>query len=240
MISNHFFKQDPKLLKNIHGHKELLNTLLNAVEKKLLHHALLFTGPSGVGRKKSAFAIAQNLLCEKQHPACGQCISCSQVVAKKNQNILYIEPDGLHIKVDQIRSISQFLALQSFASARVIIIDSAQQMNIQAANSLLKVLEEPPKNVYFILITSHLSTLPITIRSRTQIIHFKPLKTEDIKNIIKKNNNIQKTKEKLKQHKKNYTTKEEIKQQKKITPPKKKRTTNKTTIKKKKYLMKAQ
>ena len=174
-----------QLLNNICGHQSQLKKLLDAKKNKHLPHALLFTGPSGIGRKKVAWALAQSLLCEKQHPACGECASCISVEQEKNQNILIIQPDGLYIKVNSIRPISRFLSLQSFAPARVIIIDSAHQMNLQAANSLLKVLEEPPKDVYFILISSHLSALPITIRSRVQTLRFLPLNARDLHATIK-------------------------------------------------------
>ena len=174
-----------QLLNNIYGHQPRLKTLLNAKKNKRLPHALLFAGPSGIGRKKAAWALAQSLLCEKQHPACGECSSCINVEQEKSQHILFIQPEGLYIKVESIRPISRFLALQSFAPARVIIIDSAHQMNPQAANSLLKILEEPPENVYFILISSHLSALPVTIRSRVQILRFLPLSEKDLRMTMK-------------------------------------------------------
>ena len=176
-----------QLLKNIYGHKTQLSKLLFAVEKKHLPHALLFTGPSGIGRKKVANVLAQTLLCEKSHPACGECSSCLAVEREKSLHILYIQPDGLYIKVNSIREINRFVSLQSFAPARLIIIDSAHQMNLQAANSLLKILEEPPANVYFILISSHLSALPVTIRSRVQTLRFFPLKPEDIYKVMQIN-----------------------------------------------------
>lgn len=176
-----------QLLNNIYGHQPQLKTLLAAKKNKRLPHALLFAGPSGIGRKKAAWALAQSLLCEKQHPACGECPSCINVEQEKSQDILFIQPEGLYIKVESIRPISRFLALQSFAPARVIIIDSAHQMNPQAANSLLKILEEPPKNVYFILISSHLSALPATIRSRVQILRFLPLNEKDLRMTMKMN-----------------------------------------------------
>lgn len=169
-----------QLLNNIYGHKTQLEKLLSAVEDRHLPHALLFTGPSGIGRRKVAEALAQSFLCEKEHPACGKCSSCISVEQKKSLHVLYIQPDGLYIKVDSIRRINQFLSLQSFAPARLIIIDSAHQMNLQAANSLLKILEEPPSHVYFILISSHLSALPVTIRSRVQTLRFFPLKPADM------------------------------------------------------------
>ena len=163
-----------ELLKNIHGHKDQLQSLMQAIQKNRLPHALLFTGPGGVGKKTSAWAIAQTLLCNK-HPACGKCTSCQQVAAHTNKSVLFIEPDGLQIKAKAVRQILDFVSLQSFSPARVVLIESAHLMNRSASGSLLKILEEPPPNVYFILITPQLFALLPTIRSRTQIIRFMPL-----------------------------------------------------------------
>ncbi len=176
-----------QLLKNIYGHDVPLKKLLSAKKRERLPHALLFSGPSGIGKKKIAFALAQSLICPKpeEGKACGVCSSCIQVEKGKSLNMLFIQPDGLYIKVDSIRQILQFLSLQSFAPARVIIIDSAHLMNPQAVGSLLKILEEPPANVYFILVSSALSSLPVTIRSRTQTLCFSPLQIESLQKILK-------------------------------------------------------
>lgn len=189
-----------QLLENICGHQIPLKKLLSAKKSNHLPHALLFTGPSGIGKEKVAWALAQSLLCEKQCPACGECAACLKVEHKNNLDVLYIEPDGLYIKVDTIRHITHFVSLQSFSPARVVIIASAHLMNLQAANSLLKVLEEPPENIYFILISSHLSALPVTIRSRVQTLRFLPLNVEELKEeIILKENSQKKEKGKNKE-----------------------------------------
>ena len=85
--------------------------------------------------------------------------------------------------MDSIQKISRFISLQSLAPARVIIMDSAHCMNLTSANSFLKILEEPPNKVYFFLISSSMSALPVTIRSRTQIVRFAPLLPESIRSI---------------------------------------------------------
>ncbi|MYE07483.1 MAG: DNA polymerase III subunit, partial [Oligoflexia bacterium] len=183
-----------QLLNHICGHQLPLIKLLKAKQDRHLPHALLFSGPAGIGKKKVALALAQTLLCEKSYPACGECDDCINTEYENSQHVLFIQPDGLYIKSESIRQISKFISLQSFAPARVIIIDPADRMNLSSANSLLKILEEPPPNVYFILISSHLSALPVTIRSRVQILRFQPLKMEDLYTIIERNQ-----KEKLEQ-----------------------------------------
>ena len=172
-----------QLFKNIIGQKSQWERLLKAKENKRLPHALLFTGLSGLGQNQVAWALAQVLLCKESNIACGKCFNCLKIEEKKSEHIFYIEPESLFIKVESVRAVLSFLSLQSLAPARVVIIDSAHKMNRQASNSLLKTLEEPPLNVYFILISSHLSALPLTIRSRTQVVRFSPLGSEDMKNV---------------------------------------------------------
>ncbi len=174
-----------QLLKSIYGQKAGFDQLLSAKKKGRLAHALLFAGPSGIGKKKSAWAFAQILLCKNSNLACGKCSSCLKVENQKSENILFIEPESLNIKVESIRYILDFLSLQSESPARVIMIDSAHQMNRQASNSLLKILEEPPENVYFILISSNLSGLTSTILSRVQVLRFLPLKKEHVALVMK-------------------------------------------------------
>ena len=111
--------------------------------------------------------------------ACGKCSDCLSVENHKNFHLMFIQPEGLYIKVDSIREVGRFTSLQSLAPARVILMDSAHQMNLSSANSFLKILEEPPDGVYFFLISSSMSALPVTIRSRTQIVRFAPLSLED-------------------------------------------------------------
>ena len=168
-----------QLIKDIRG-QNVIESLLQAAHQKTLPHALIFTGSSGVGKKKSAWALAQSLLCKESHPACGYCTSCLKVEKQTSESVFFIQPDGLQIKANVVRQILDFVSLQSFAPARVIIIESAHQMNRAASGSLLKILEEPPNNVYFILVSSHLSALMNTIRSRMQIVRFVPLQEKDI------------------------------------------------------------
>ncbi len=170
-----------QLFKSIIGQKSQWERLLKAKENKRLPHALLLTGSSGLGQNQMAWALAQVLLCKEENTACGECSYCLKTEEKKSEHILFIEPESLFIKVESIRTVLNFLSLQSLAPARVVIIDSAHKMNRQASNSLLKILEEPPSNVYFILISSHLFALPLTIRSRTQILRFSPLEASDMK-----------------------------------------------------------
>ncbi|MBC7457834.1 MAG: DNA polymerase III subunit delta' [Bdellovibrionaceae bacterium] len=174
------------LKSHICGHQVQITHLEEAVDRKRLPHAMLFTGPESIGKKIVAYAIAQKLLCEvKDTPdtPCGVCPSCIRVAKHQSENVLYIEPSGQNIKVDQARHIIEFLNLSNFGRSRVVIIDQAHLFNPQAANSILKILEEPSDNVFFILIAPEAESMMRTIRSRSQVIRFNPLSEIEIKSI---------------------------------------------------------
>jgi len=165
------------------GHQSVRLALKTAVIKNKLPSALLFRGPEAVGKKLVALATVQDLLCEKGPPACGQCGSCLRVSKSQHEGLLVISTEELNIKLDDIQPIFDFVKLRLLSRARVVVIDDAHKLNIQASNRLLKTLEEPPPHTHFILITSQESSLPVTIRSRCQLIRFGPLAEADLKNL---------------------------------------------------------
>jgi len=144
---------------------------------KRLAHGLLLHGVSGIGKKLFAIDFAHWLLCEQPlaDKACGECKSCKLIQADSNPDLLtlYPEEEGKAIKVDQVRELIKKISLTSHGKGyRVIIIAPADALNINASNSLLKTLEEPPENTVLILITDKPSKLMPTIRSRTQMVRF--------------------------------------------------------------------
>ncbi|OGE83298.1 MAG: hypothetical protein A3B10_01465 [Candidatus Doudnabacteria bacterium RIFCSPLOWO2_01_FULL_44_21] len=144
----------------ITGHKRQLEFLENAMLIGRLAHGYLFAGPNGVGKKTIALKLAYELL---------------GVEAEKfNPDLLEI--DGtLGIKIEQIRELSYKLSLKPYAALyKIAIIDAAEQMTLEAANALLKVLEEPKPYTIIILVTSNPNKLPKTIISRCQKITFGP------------------------------------------------------------------
>ncbi len=170
----------------IQGHQLQIAQLEQAIFRQRLPHAMLFTGPESIGKKMVAFALAQKLVCEKKDSVdspCGICPSCIRVAKHASENVLLIEPDGQSIKVDQARHIIEYLNLSNFGRSRVIIIDQAHLLNAAAANSILKILEEPSDNVFFILIAPEAESVMRTIRSRTQVIRFNSLTESSIKSI---------------------------------------------------------
>ncbi len=167
---------------DIKGQQQAIHILQRAIQTKHIAHAYLFTGPEGVGKQKTALAMAQYLNCtDKQHTetsvqSCGKCPSCMQAMHGSQPDIILLEPDGNSIKIEQIRTLLAKVSLRNYDSAyKVIIINDAHLMTEQAANCLLKTLEEPTDNNVFLLIPAQVQNLPITILSRCQQIQFQAL-----------------------------------------------------------------
>lgn len=173
------------LIKQVVGHKEAIERLKKAVERDRLPSSLLFVGPSGVGKKLTAWALAQILVCENsEKEACGTCPSCLRIENRQSENVMCVEPENNQIKIDQSRSVIQFFSSKRLGRSRVVIIDQAHLLNVQAANALLKVLEEPPTNSYFILLSPTLSGILPTVKSRSQVLSFGVLSSEELKQIV--------------------------------------------------------
>jgi len=149
-------------------------------------HSYLFCGPEGVGKKKSALATAQYLNCPHHtDDACGLCPSCRKIAQNEHPDVILIEPDGNSIKIEQVRPLSKLTALKSYEGGyQVVIINDAHLLTEQAANSLLKILEEPKDNTVFILITSKPESILTTIRSRCITIKFQALSPAAIVEIL--------------------------------------------------------
>ena len=147
-------------------------------EKGRLPHALLFKGIKGTGKYDFASSLGHALLCNQptdQGQACGLCSACKLMEAGTHPDLLVLEPEAADkaIKVDDVRALCREMQLTSqFDGYKVAIINLAENMNVNAANSLLKTLEEPTNNSLLLLVSSKPHRLPITIRSRCQSIPF--------------------------------------------------------------------
>lgn len=155
---------------------------LTCIEQEKLPHALLLTGRRGIGKQHFAQQLAERLLCSKGSSApCGACKGCHLIAAGTHPDLKIVAPpaDKQIINVEQIRELSHYLSLTSlYGGYQVVIITPADQMNINAANGLLKTLEEPPANTLLLLLSERPAALPATIRSRCQVISFeKPART---------------------------------------------------------------
>lgn len=165
-------------------HRPLWERLQGLLQAQRLPHALLFCGVRGMGKNHFALLFAHALLCESPAPGglpCGACRGCRLAQAGNHPDLHRCAPedDKVSISIDQIREIGQFLALKSHAGGRkVVIIAPAEQMNLSAANSLLKMLEEPPTGTHLVLVSSRPAALPATVRSRCQRLVFAPAEGE--------------------------------------------------------------
>lgn len=152
--------------------------LAQSVEQQRLPHALLLCGPPGVGKEKFARSFAHYLLCEQRTPdlqPCGRCRSCLLFAAGTHPDYTVCEPEeaGKVIQVDVIRQMSAKLGMASqYAGFKVVLVIPAEQMNVSAANGLLKTLEEPTERTVLLLVSSHPDRLLPTVRSRCQKIMF--------------------------------------------------------------------
>lgn len=158
------------------------HSIAELLEKNRLPHALLFAGPAGVGKLRFAKALAHSLLCQKEgfSPACGDCKACRlNQTSHPDLKLITPEEGGRLIKVDQVRGVVDFIVKTSHAGGyKITIIAPAEVMNANAANAILKSLEEPTDNSLLILISDAPGTLMPTIRSRCQQVYF-PVPSEE-------------------------------------------------------------
>lgn len=164
-------------------------------------HAILLSGPPGIGKSLFATALAQRLLCETDRaladPACGECHSCRLFSSGNHPDFRHVIPEAdaedaeseggsgdkklsSQILIGQIRALEDFVYIGGHrGSRRVILIEPAEAMNIPAENSLLKILEEPPSGICFILVSNQWRRLLPTIRSRCRTMMFRRPGGED-------------------------------------------------------------
>jgi len=153
--------------------------LLEVVNDDRLPHAMLFSGPEGIGKRRFVSAFAALNLCkgvtrEVGH-ACGECRACIFLSANSHPDLLWIAPEdnSRAIKVDQIRALTDFVYKTSqLGGNKVAVIEPAESMNLNAANALLKVLEEPSRDTFLLLVSDAPARLLATIRSRCLQIGF--------------------------------------------------------------------
>jgi DNA polymerase-3 subunit delta' len=189
------------------GQDTAVQTLTRALSNGRMHHAYRFEGPEGVGKEKTAFAFARALVCEAADPlGCERCKACRRAVTlSEEEPRVPLHPDvvllqrGLYpasligsaestgIGVEQVRRL--VLARGGFSPhegrALVFIVRDADELTVQAANALLKTLEEPPPRTYFVLLTERPNRLLDTIRSRTLAVRFGTLADDVVARIVR-------------------------------------------------------
>ena len=176
-------KYRPSTFRTVVGQKSLTTTLKNAIEKKKLAQAYLFCGPRGVGKTSCARIFAKTINCKHLTPegeACGECDSCKSIDQGNSFNIRELDAASNN-GVDDIRALNEEVSIPpQTGEYRVFIIDEVHMLSTSAFNAFLKTLEEPPKNVIFILATTEKHKVIPTILSRCQIYDFKRITTADM------------------------------------------------------------
>lgn len=151
---------------------------LHLLKNNTLQHAYLFEGKMGTGKKETALWISQGIFCEHRNEEgpCQSCHTCQRIRTHHHPDVVEVEPDGLSIKINQVRALKEEFSKSGMESRKkIVIVEDVEKMTIQAANSLLKFLEEPEGEITVFLLTTAKHRLLPTILSRCQLIHFPQL-----------------------------------------------------------------
>lgn len=164
---------------------QLFEHFQKLLKREKLSHAYLFVG--GFGNFDMSIWLAQAIFCKEADAPCEKCRICRLVAENEFTELKIIEPDGQTIKVDQIRDLLEDFASTGFESdKKVVIIREAEKMGLNAANALLKTIEEPDSEVYIFLLTENENLLLPTIQSRTQKVIF-PKNLQYLSEFLQKN-----------------------------------------------------
>ncbi len=174
---------------DIVGHRHVVDLLREAVVRGRVPQSLLFAGPAGVGKRRTAVALAQALNCpnQRQGDACGVCPTCKRIAAGRHGDVVLLDKgDDASIKIKPLRErVLDVVGYRPFEVARrVFIIDPADDLTDEAQDALLKTLEEPPASVVLVLVTAYPDTLRQTIQSRCRRVRFGPLSEGDVARVL--------------------------------------------------------
>lgn len=170
-------------LADIPGQHKAKQILQHALRSGKISHAYLFIGPGGTGKLNTALAFAQALYCTSGgDDACGHCLECRKFEHGNQPDLHRIAPDGNSVKLGQIQELQREMAYRTSDSdnRKIYIVERAESMTLQAANSLLKFLEEPVSPTVAILLTTHAGAVLPTISSRTQPVPFLPYSPDEM------------------------------------------------------------
>lgn len=175
--------------------------LQKAMTQGRLAQSYIFSGLPAIGKKTLALEFARAMNCEKVFSladSCSLCPSCRKMISGNHPDMYIVETQSQFIRIDAIRAIQEQMTFKPMEGGkRVFIIDDADKMNEQAANALLKTLEEPAADNFLILITARPYWLPQTILSRCRQLRFTPLTTETVARFLLENKEMDKTRASL-------------------------------------------
>ena len=171
------------------GHRRITTLLSRAIAQERVPPSLLFAGPSGVGKRRTAVALAETVNClepvataEFPRDACGACPACRRIARGIHPDVLHVEPGDMgSIRIEQIRDVVDRAGYRPFEGRRrVVVIDTADAMVDAAQNALLKTLEEPPPASVFVLVSAMPDALLPTVLSRCQRLRFAELTASEV------------------------------------------------------------
>lgn len=152
--------------------------LTNSITKGRISHAYLLQGERGTGKEQIALVMAKSLFCENRQGTepCNTCNNCRRITSGNHPDVHWIEPEGLSISKEQVQHLQKEFSYSGMESnQKVYVVKHADRMTVNAANSLLKFLEEPSKQTTAMMLTENSGAILATIRSRCQVIDLKPL-----------------------------------------------------------------
>ena len=156
----------------VNVHQEIVERFKRLVKAGRLAHAYLFTGPSGIGKTETALELAQLVNCD-DNSACGNCAQCRKIASGNHPDVYVIGTDGEGIKIDDVRQMLGRVGLRAYeAKRKVFILRQVERMTMEAANALLKTLEEPAANTLMILTTAVPEAVLDTVKSRCHTVKF--------------------------------------------------------------------
>jgi DNA polymerase III subunit gamma/tau len=181
-------KYRPKSFSEVIGQEHVVQTLTNAIKEDVVSHAYLFAGPRGSGKTTIARLLAKAVNCENRKDAepCNKCSSCLEINQGKAIDLIEIDAAS-NRGIDEVRSLREGIKFSpTRLKYKVFIIDECHQLSKDAANALLKMLEEPPSHAIFILATTEIHKMIPTIISRCQRFDFRRLSFPEISKKLKK------------------------------------------------------
>lgn len=169
------------------GHEKVITHLNNSIQSGRVAHCYLFVGEDGIGKRMVATEFAKKLLCETPDgPSarpCGTCPACVAVDRGSHPDLKYIRHEKpATIGVDDVREqLNGDIVIRPYrADRKIYIIDEAELLNVQAQNAILKTIEEPPSYAVILLLSNNRDVFLETIRSRSVLVEFQPLRREDV------------------------------------------------------------
>jgi DNA polymerase-3 subunit delta' len=157
------------------GQEKAVRLIRAGLKRERVAHAYLFSGPPGAGKREAALELAKALNCPSapRDDSCDRCETCRRIEHGNHPDVVRLAPEGTSIKIDQVRRLQrEFAYAAAEAEYRVVIIEEAETMTVEAANSMLKFLEEPVTPMVAVLIADREDAVLPTIRSRCQQIRF--------------------------------------------------------------------